>query len=73
MMKCAHLGFPTGQLASCAERCGVNTKLKVFYCAKHGSCTIAKRGQGIEAVCKGCSDYVTTVLGVRTDDLCSEG
>lgn len=71
-MTCIHLGFPTGELVACAENCGANTRLKVFDCARLGKCTLVKRGEGIEGVCRGCR-YARTVLGVRTDDLCSEG
>lgn len=50
---CRHLGADTGELVQC-ETC-VGTRLKVFECAKHGRCTIAKHGVGVKGCCAdGC-------------------
>lgn len=53
---CGRLGAPTGALATCAEGCK-GVKLRVFACSRHGRCTLEKRGEGVDACCKGCDDY----------------
>ena len=60
-MSCAHLGKDLGVLADCIDGCK-SAKLKVFECAKHGSCTIARKGRGIAGCCSSpsagkCPDY----------------
>lgn len=60
-MSCAHLGKDTGLLADCVDGCK-SAKLKVFKCAKHGTCTIARKGKGIEGCCSSpsagkCPDF----------------
>lgn len=54
---CAHLGEATGETVQCEEGCGQGTRLKVFSCAVHGACTIAKRGTGVAGRCRGCKDF----------------
>jgi len=39
--RCAHLGDPTGETREC-ESCNGRTRIKLFECAVHGSCTIGK-------------------------------
>lgn len=55
---CVHLGKDTGELVPCTS-CG-GAQLKVFECAIHDRCTIAKPGEGVEARCEGCRDKETT-------------
>jgi hypothetical protein len=51
---CAHRGKVKG-LAECAS-CGDKTRLKVFSCVRHGSCTLVTPVEDY-ACCAGCSDY----------------
>lgn len=53
---CVHLGNPTGELVACTEGC--SGMLKVFACAVHGGCTIARHGLGVKAKCETCPDRV---------------
>lgn len=53
-MDCIHLGEPTGAIVACMEGCK-GAKLKVFTCAVYGQCTVAKKGDGVTAVCITCS------------------
>jgi hypothetical protein len=53
--KCRHLGAPTGEQVRC-ETC-VNTRLKVFTCGIHTTCTIEKPGAGVPGRCQGCTAY----------------
>lgn len=54
---CEWLGGPTGGTAECLT-CGGKTRLKVFACALHGSCTTdpKRHAQGVQS-CDGCGDY----------------
>lgn len=54
---CAHLGKDTGRTAACVENCGKGMKLKVFECAVHGQCTVAKNGEGVPGRCRDCPDH----------------
>lgn len=45
------------RLEPCAS-CRGNTRVKVFACAIHGECTLAKKLEGLEC-CKRCQDYAT--------------
>ena len=60
-MTCQHLCADTLTTAPCAEGCGKGYALKVFRCAIHGHCTIAKRGEGIPGRCRGCGDFSAIV------------
>jgi hypothetical protein len=51
---CIHLGDDTSELVTCTECAG--TQLKVFACAVHGRCTLARPGDGVPATCEGCAD-----------------
>jgi hypothetical protein len=53
---CKYLHDHVGETVQCAQ-CGKGTKLKVFDCALHGRCTLARPGEGIEYSCATCPDY----------------
>lgn len=53
---CSHLGQPTGAKELC-NTCTGRVELKVFACAVHGTCTVARRVPG-QACCNGCKDYL---------------
>lgn len=56
--RCVYLGEATGELATCLEGCGAGTKIRVFGCGKHGTCTIGRKAEGVKGKCAGCVDYV---------------
>lgn len=51
---CAHRGAETRKVE--CPTCGGGVSLKVFACALHGECTIAKQVDGL-ACCATCPDY----------------
>lgn len=51
---CHHLG-PSLGTEQC-QSCQGTVRIKVFACAVHGKCTLAKKLDGI-ACCAGCGDY----------------
>lgn len=53
---CPHRGAATGELSPCAEGCGRGAKLKLFACALHGKCSIAKATEAGSPVCSRCPD-----------------
>jgi hypothetical protein len=54
-MGCVHLGTDTCTTVACST-CPKVVELKVFTCAIHGECTIAREVLGV-ACCNGCLDY----------------
>ncbi len=58
ILPCIYRGGPTGDTATCAEGCGAGSRLKVTACEVHGRCTLGKRGIGIGACCRDCTDRV---------------
>ena len=53
-LPCRHLGAATGGTIQCPG-CGGTVALKLFACALHDSCTIARAVPGV-ACCAGCPD-----------------
>ena len=51
---CQHRGDSTRQQE--CDTCAGKTRIKIFACAIHGECTLAKKLDGI-ACCAGCKDY----------------
>jgi hypothetical protein len=53
--RCKYLGEPTGAELPCPP-CGGGVRIKVFGCALHGQCTVAK-AQPQHACCAQCNDH----------------
>jgi hypothetical protein len=54
-LPCVHQGEPTGGMVPCGT-CKGQTSLKVFSCAVHGACTLARASEEIRS-CASCSNY----------------
>jgi hypothetical protein len=57
-LPCRHRGDPTGATVECPT-CAGNVRIKLMVCAVHGTCTLAKKVDGV-ACCVGCPDYQAT-------------
>lgn len=51
---CVHLGQPTGETIAC-QSCTGQVQIKLFTCAVHGSCSLAKPVG--RPCCAGCDSY----------------
>lgn len=50
--QCRHLGAEVRR--SLCQTCSGRIELKVFACAVHGECTVAKRTDDVKGCCAGC-------------------
>lgn len=57
---CRHLGGDTGAMIECPS-CAGSVRVKMFECAIHRSCTLAKPVPGV-ACCQGCPDFAPSAM-----------